>query len=145
MKTAVGLWDALFGERVTIELPLPTGGVKRVEVTKKWLERMEREGKIKPVSSSTVKVNILDPMGGLCADQFDDPADFLDAIVEPRDDHRVEYWVVGEQVSEAQHEKFLHPETKELYALTTYEDGKPSTYLVLRPLWEQAREAMRNV
>ena len=145
MKTSVGLWDAMFGERVTLEMPSPSGGVKKVEVTKKWLKQMEREGKMKPLSSPTVKVNILDPMGGLSADQFDDPADSLDAIGEPRDEHRVEYWVVGEDIAQTEHDKFVDPETKELYALTTYEDGKPSTYLLLRPLWEQASDAMRNV
>lgn len=95
MKKSVGFWDSLFGERVTLEIPSPNGGIKKVEVTKKWLEKMEREGKMKPVSSPKVRVNILDPMKGLSVEQFDDPADFLDALVEPRDDHRVEYWTVG--------------------------------------------------
>jgi hypothetical protein len=85
MKTSVGFWDALFGERVTLEIPLSNGGVKKVEVTKKWMEKMEREGKMKQVSFPTVKVNILDPMGGVTFDQFDDPAEFLDAPGEPRD------------------------------------------------------------
>ena len=145
MKTSVGYWDALFGERVTLELPAPDGGVKKVEVTKKWMEQMEREGKMKSVSSPTVKVNILDPMGGLSFDKFDDPDDFRDALGQPRDDHRVEYWTIGEKVPQEQHDKLLDPETKELYALTTYKDGKPSTYLIQKNLWEQAREAMRNV
>ncbi len=37
MKTSVGFWDVLFGERVTLETPSPNGGVKKVEVTKKWM------------------------------------------------------------------------------------------------------------
>ena len=145
MKTSVGFWDALFGEKVTLELPSANGGIKKVEVTRKWMEQMEREGKMKQVSSPTVRVNILDPMGGLTCDQFDDPTDFLDALGQPRDEHRVEHWTIGEQVPKEQHDKFLDPETKELYALTKYEDGKPSTYLIQKSLWEQAREAMRNV
>jgi len=83
MKTSVGFWDALFGERVTLEIPSPNGNTKKVAVTKKWMEKMEREGKMKPVSSPTVKVNILDPMGGVSFDQFEDPADFMDALGEP--------------------------------------------------------------
>jgi hypothetical protein len=145
MKTSVGFWDALFGERVALELPSPNGGVKKVEVTKKWLERMQREGKMKQVSSPPVKVNILDPMGGMSFEEFDDPADFLDALGESRDEHRVEYWTIGEQVPQEQHDEFVDPDTKELYALTKYEDGKPSTYLIQKSMWEQAREAMRNV
>lgn len=53
MKTSVGFLDALFGEKVTLEMPLPTGGVKKVKVTRKWLEQMEREGKIQKVPSSS--------------------------------------------------------------------------------------------
>lgn len=145
MKTSVGIWDALFGERVTLEIPSPNGSIKKVAVTKKWVEKMEREEKMKRVSSPTVKVNILDPMGGVRFDQFDDPADFMDALGEPKDEHRIEYWTIDEQVSQEQYEDFLDPKTKELYAITNYEDGKPATFLVRRTLWVQARDAMRNV
>lgn len=48
-------------------------------------------------------------------------------------------------MSKEQYEKLLDPKTKVLYAITKYEDGKPSTFLIQRNLWEQAREAMRNV
>ena len=51
MKTSVDRLDALFGEKVTVEIPAPNGGVKRIKVTKKWVENMEMEGKIKQVSS----------------------------------------------------------------------------------------------
>lgn len=62
-----------------------------------------------------VRVNILDPMGGVTFDQFDDPAEFLDGLGEPRDEYLTQYWIIGEQVSKEQYEKFLGPETKELY------------------------------
>lgn len=122
MKTSVSFWDALFGERVTLEIPSSNGGVKKVEVTKKWMEKMECERKMKKVSSPTVKVNILDPYGD-----------------------RIEYWTIGEDMSKEQYEKFLDSKTKELYAITKYEDGKPSIFLIQRTLWVQARDAMRNV
>lgn len=48
MIGALGVWDALFGEKVELELP---DGSKR-RVTKKWLDKMVREGKARPVSSS---------------------------------------------------------------------------------------------
>lgn len=130
-------------ERVTFEFPVPHGGVKKVEFTKKWMEKMEREGKMQRGSSLTVKVNILDPMGGVTPAEFDGPDDLFDALVEPGEEHRVEYWVLGEQVSKEQCQTFLDPDTKELYALTTYEDGKPCTHLIRRCLWERAREAGR--
>jgi hypothetical protein len=52
VKTSIGIWDALFGKRVTMEIPTPDGSVKKVEVTKKWLEQMESQGKMKQVSSA---------------------------------------------------------------------------------------------
>ena len=38
MKTSVNFWDALFGEKSTLEIPSPDGDVKKVKVTKKWKE-----------------------------------------------------------------------------------------------------------
>jgi hypothetical protein len=61
MKTSVGFWDALFGERGTLEIPSPDGSTKQVQVTKKWLEQMEREGKMKQVSSPS-QTNQPDPL-----------------------------------------------------------------------------------
>ena len=145
MKTSVGFWDALFGERVTLEIPSSNGGINKVKVTKKWMNKMQCEGNMKQVSPPIIKVNILDPMGGVTFDQFDDPEEFVDALGEPRDEHLIEYWTIGEQVPKDQYEKFLDPKSKELYAITEYEDGKPSRFLIQRNLWEQAREAMRNV
>ena len=145
MKTSVGFWDAMFGERVTLEIPKPNGRVKKVKVTKKWMKKMECEGKVKQMPPTTVKVNILDPMGGLTFDQFDDPAEFMDALGELRDEHCIEYWSIGDQVSQEEYEKFLDPKTKELYAIRKYEDGNPSTFLFQKDLWEQACDAMRNI
>src|SRR5260370_24389584 len=51
MQTSVGFWDAIFGRKVTMELPMPDGSIKRLEVTKRWLAEMEREGKLGPVES----------------------------------------------------------------------------------------------
>ena len=145
MKTSVGFFDALFGEKVTMQLPLPDGGIKKIKATKKWIEKMESEGEMTNITSSIVKVNILDPMGGLTPDKFEDPAEFFNALGEPLHDHQVEYWTIGEQVPQEQYEKFLDPKTKELYAITKYDDGKPSKYLIQKNLWEQAHQAMRNI
>ncbi|MCU0784932.1 MAG: hypothetical protein MUF81_12995 [Verrucomicrobia bacterium] len=139
MKTSVGLWDALFGVRITIEHPSPNGGVKKVQVTKKWFDQMQRERKIKPVSGPMVPVNILDSSGGLDPKQFDDPTDYLDALAK-RGDYFVEFWTVGVEVSEEQYRKFLDPDTQELYALKRHQDGAPNTYLVRRDLWEDVRK-----
>lgn len=120
MKPYVGLWDALFGKKVTIEVPTPAGGVKKVQVTQKWLEQMQGAGQMRDVTSEMVKVNVLDPMGGLSLKNFDDPSEFLDALGEPRSDVQVEHWRIGERVTQEQYDTFLDRETQELYALTTY-------------------------
>jgi len=51
MKTSVGLLDALFGKRVTIELPTPNGESNTVKVIEKWLAKMETEGKVRKVTN----------------------------------------------------------------------------------------------
>lgn len=145
MKRSVGFWDALFGERVTLEIPSPNGCIKKVFVTRKWMEKMKHEGKMNNVSSPTVKVNILDPMCGVSFDQSDVPSDFMNTIGKPKDEHRIEYWTIGERIPQEQYENFLDPKTKELYAIMKYEDGQTSTFLIQKTLWLQARDAMRNV
>lgn len=145
MKTTIGLWDALFGERVRVEIPSPIGGIRTVEVTKKWLEKMEGEGKMKPISSDTVKVNILDATGGVSFDQFDEPEDFLNALAQPKDPYRIEYWTIGKQVSKQDYEVYCDRETKELFALRKFENGKPCTHFVSRHLWELGRKAMKRL
>lgn len=53
MKTSVNFWDALFWEKVTLEIPSSDGDVKKVKVTKKWMEQMIREGMMKQIDSSS--------------------------------------------------------------------------------------------
>lgn len=90
----------------------------------------------------TVTANILDPMGGM---SLGDPSDFLDAVMGPVETHQVENWTIGEQVSQAEYDKFVDPESQELYVLTTYEHGNPSRHLVIRAFWEKAKEIMDSV
>lgn len=47
---SVGLWDALFGEKCLLSVPSEDGAMRQVEVTKKWLDKMEREGHIAKTS-----------------------------------------------------------------------------------------------
>ena len=54
MRTAVSLWDAIFGKKVTIHLPMPGGDIKQVRVTERWHAEMERQGKAKPVGGQAI-------------------------------------------------------------------------------------------
>lgn len=53
VRTWVNLWDALFGKKADLELPNARGGVRRVRVTVKWLEKMQREGEMKQLLPDT--------------------------------------------------------------------------------------------
>jgi hypothetical protein len=143
MKTSVGFWDALFGKKAKMELPLPNGEIKKITVTMKWLEKMKHEGKMKEISTRTVKVNILDPMAGVSINDLEDG--IFNNPGNPQNDIRIEFWTIGDRIPEEQYQKFLDSETKELYAITSYDDGKPSTFLVQRSLWETTRKAMKNI
>jgi hypothetical protein len=130
MKTAVGFWDSLFGERITVELPLPDGTIRSVRVTKKWLQDLEGRKLARNVTATTVRVNILDPLGRLHSNDASDV--------------RIEYHVIGKTISEEQYAQFVDSETKELYAIVSYEDGKPPRFFLERALWEKGRRDMEN-
>lgn len=132
MRYAVSLFDAIFGRKVVVEIPNPAGGVRKITVTAKWVEKMEREGKLSPADKRYVQVHILDPEAAMTE------------LLEGREgsdesDHRVEHWVIGENISVAQYEKFVDPKTKGLYAVTRYADGKRTISLVQRDLWFTVR------
>jgi len=145
MKTYVDFWDKLFGKRVSFDLPMPDGSVKKMRVTMKWLEKIQKQRLMKDVTSEMVKVNILDPTGGISQENYEDPTQFIESLLEQKEIQRVEYWRIGDRVTQEQYDNFLDSETGELYAITTYEDGKPRTFITQRSMWEQAREEMRNV
>lgn len=48
MKTSIGLWDRLFGKKVTMEIPHEGTIVNRI-VSKKWLDQMIEQGKMSTV------------------------------------------------------------------------------------------------
>jgi hypothetical protein len=146
MKTSVGIWDALFGERVALEIPLPDGTIRKMQVTVKWFREMQRQGMITPIPGSTVKVNILDPLGGIDPNATKDPSELLlAAIMEPRAHYRVETWIIGKDISLEQYQQFVDPETQELYVNTVYENFKPNRHLCSRALWQQGKQAMDSV
>jgi hypothetical protein len=144
MKTSMGPWDALFGERITLDLPLPDGTTKRVVVTKKWWEEMVKQGKIKDVTPSIVKVNILGsglrvPAGST------NPVEIVNALEAEDPLVQIEHWQVGVQVSNEQYAEFLDHASKELYAIRKHDVGQIRTLLVQRSLWEQTRQVMENL
>lgn len=143
MKTYVNLWDALFGEKMIIEVPLPNGKFKKVEVTKKWFEEMRKEKKINEIQDTVVKINILDPLGHM--QKIKDPVQLMEALEEETSDHRIEYWRIGKEITIQQYEKFHDKKTDALYAFVKYENGKPTTTLTNKDLWLQALQLLNSL
>ena len=133
----------LFGGKVKMEIPLPNGGIKKLKVTKKWLKKMEIEGKIKQISEK-VKVNILDPIG---LPTTGGQKEFINSFFfEPQNEvWHIEYWTLGTEISQEQYQNFIDSKTKELYAIRVYDNDKIRTRLISRSLWEQGYKAMKNI
>lgn len=121
MQFSTGLFDFLFGEKVTIEVPGKDGKILRRKVTRAWLERMEREGKARKTQEDVVRVHHLATHG-----------------------YEVEHWVVGRDVSVDDCERFRDPDTQELYAMSMFEDGQPKMYLLNKDKWEIAKARLQQ-
>jgi len=141
----MGFFDRLFGKKTTIQLPKPDGSVREVKVTVRWFEEMERLGKVSPVDGQTVKAHILDPQAGLgqalgLAEEELEELEMSNAV----ETYRVEEWTIGNEISAEQYRDFRDPGTRDLYVLIVYKAGKPSTHLLRREIWIQARTAMED-
>lgn len=146
MKTYVGLWDLLFGERVTLDFPLEDGGVKNIEATKKWKDKMEHEGKLSQTSTPTVKVNILDSrIGGIPTDKIKSMDDLMGAISAPSNMTQIEHWTIGEKISKEEYDEYLDPKSNELYAIRGEQDGRRFRRMMTRDLYEQTLKSLQNV
>ncbi len=119
---AVGFFDSLFGEKITIELPGPNGAFLKRTVTKKWFEQMQREQKIGEVTEPAVRAHVLSPLG-----------------------YRVQHWVIGRDIDDEQCERFRDPDTGDLYVLTCFEAGEEKQTVLVKQVWEQAKARMDRV
>jgi hypothetical protein len=122
MRSSVGLWDSLFGERMTIEVPGPNGQVIKRQVTQKWLAQMRRAGRVKAVEGPLVRVHMLNPLG-----------------------NTTQHWKIGQDIDQAAVDKFRDPESGDIYGMTSFENGESQVHLLRRDLWEAARQAMNSV
>jgi len=92
---------------------------------------MQREGKMGATDKQRVWVHISDPEAVLLGAFGLEGGSETGVLVES--------WVVGENVSTEQYEKFLDPETQALYAFTSYESGERRVYLVRKEIWDATR------
>lgn len=122
MTFSIGLWDSLFGKRVTLEIPNSCGQVVKRSVTKKWLECMQREEK--PVSEETriVKVHMLDASNG----------------------YRLLCWMINDDVEETTANMHRDPDTGDLYAIHYLDEGENRTEILNKHCWDMAYQKLCN-
>jgi hypothetical protein len=123
MKFSSDLWDALFGKKVIMEIPSPTGKIIKRKVSKKWLEKMKDEGQVKEIKDAMIRVHMINPVSGIS----------------------VGYWTIGKDIDEATVNEFRDPETGDLYALTSFKNGEPKISVLRKDLWEKSKKLMDSV
>ncbi|MFH1605185.1 MAG: hypothetical protein ABIH03_14925 [Pseudomonadota bacterium] len=121
MRFDTGPFDALHGERVSVEVPCPDGTMRRVSVTKKWLEREEQLGNISKVTG-LVLVHVAEPGRGCY----------------------VATWKIGQDVDADTVKRRLDPETQALYAIVVYTDGIRETHLCDPGTWAEAQRLLQS-
>jgi len=143
MRTSIGLWDSFFGRKITIELPMADGTVKRIRVTERWLAEMKRQGMMKPVESQKVTVHILDAAGGLAEELGLSRGEASEyGLPDAPSVYRVEEWTVGRDISPDQYAKLKDAQTGELFALISLKDGERRPFCLPRNQWLAAKNAM---
>lgn len=113
----MGLWDSLFGKKVTIQGQDENGNPFETKVSEKQFREWERDGLLS--TKEVVEVHVLDPKGSYTA-----------------------HWKIGEDISADIVEKFKNPATNKLYALTVYKAGKPETSVLPHAKWLEVKAAM---
>ena len=84
-----------------------------------------------------ITVNILDPLGGLSAEDF-----FLYGN-DGSNDVRKEQWTLKQNLFEL-YQRFADEENGELYVVIYYEEGKKKQICVPREKWEEGRRTVYN-
>jgi len=123
MKFSIDFWDVLFGEKITIEIPGPEGKIIKRKVSKKWLEKMKSEGQAKEIKDEMIRVHMINPVSG----------------------DSIEHWTIGKDIDEETVNKFRDPETGDLYALTSFENGQPKRSVLKKDFWEKSKKLMDSI
>src|SRR5437867_43725 len=110
MKFNTGIFDAMFGEKMTIQIQQDNGTMKDVVVTKAWWEKMQKEGifKVVKLGSQSVTAHILDPQTG----------------------YTQETWIAGTHIKLEDMEKWS--ENGNVFVLGYYDKGIPKSMICSR-------------
>ena len=122
MKTSLGLLDALFGKKVTVELPDGSGGQRRITVTEKWLQKMIAEKRMREVPESSVVVFLIGPHG-----------------------EKTATLQIGEDIDQDTVDEFRDPDTGALYGGYAFENGQENTFLLQKRIYDEMEAQMADM
>ncbi|PKM81560.1 MAG: hypothetical protein CVU89_08680 [Firmicutes bacterium HGW-Firmicutes-14] len=117
MSFSVGILDALFGEKITIEIPDCFGNIVTRSVSRKWFEKLLNEDCRSTAGKQVAKVHMLDAGSG----------------------YRVLFWLVGDDVDEFTACRLRDPDSGAFYAIHYFEQDESKTEIIDRENWEFAR------
>lgn len=119
VKFETGILDWLFGEQVVVEIPDSGRGVRRIRVSKKWMQVQAGRGALNEIRYPQV---VLFDFG---------PAGQTQKVV-----------VVGSEVDERVYKALVDRKTRALYSVTAFVKGEHRTTLVTKELYEQTVAAI---
>lgn len=118
-RFSTGIFDYLFGKRVSSSIVGADGQTRLLTVTEAWLKRKEDEDAIDPIDLQLVPVHMLGLSG-----------------------YELISWVVGEDIEEEAWKQFRDPATGHLTAMTVLRDGAPRTYVMRKEEWFQLKDEL---
>ena len=123
MKTSVSILDAIFGKRVYLEVPNPTerGGMRRISVTKKWLEKMTAQAMKRKVNTDSIVLFLIGPRG------------------EQTTTLRVGVDIKSETAAE-----YRDPGTGAIYGFYSFEKGERQTFLLQRQKYDELKSQLSS-
>ena len=118
MRTSVSLLDALFGKKITFDVPDTRGGRRKLRVTEKRMEQMVAEKRLSEAPDSSIVLFLIGPHGAKTATMR-----------------------IGEDIDQTKVDEFRDPETGVIYGLYHFlPGGVENTYLVQRCMYEETKK-----
>ena len=114
----MGIFNILFGKKVTLEIPDENGNIVKRKVSKKFLDECIEQGKVKPI----ITVHILNPIKGY---------------------YTAEY-VVGEHIKKEEVDEFADSKG-DIYMCVYYEKGEPNWLLLKEKIWKEHKKVYEDI
>lgn len=124
MKFSVGIFDYLFGRKITLEVPDNKGNIIKQKVTKKWMDKMVASGNISIEKNEMVRVHILDPL-----------------VMHPV----IESWQVGLDIDQHSIDEYKDKQSGDIYVLISYNGGVPTKMIVKKEMWDDIFEQIASI